>query len=266
MSSPDRRSIIPILALLAMALPLPSALQAQSAPPEAGALAASLRASVLDGASLTRLKLQMPAQGSGDKGVVQLQIKARRSDAGSDVLYQVLWPKTRQGEGFLLQKSGNRAASGSLFTPPDTVTPIQLQEGIFGSALAYEDLVDDFFGWKSQQLVGEETLGRVPCWILESKPGPGQASSYTRVRSWIDAKRSVPMRIEKYGAGGALIRRITITRLIKDDINRLIPATFSVQRAGTDGETVLEGSSIKHDVTLTDADFTVETLRRGTGD
>ena len=105
----------------------------------------------------------------------------------------------------------------------------------------------------------------MPCLILESKPGSGQPSSYSSVRSWIDAKRTVPVRIEKYGAGGALVCRITVTRLVKDDINRLIPATFTVQRAGMEGETVLEGSNIKHDIILSDADFTEEALRNQAG-
>jgi hypothetical protein len=230
---------------------------------DARALAATLRESVLDGSSVTRLKLETAAQAGGEKVVLQLLAKARRNPAGSDVLYQVLWPKTRQGEGFLLQKPDNRPATGVHFTPPNTVAPVKLQDGIFGSALAYEDLVDDFFGWKSQELVGEETIGRVACRILESKPGPGQPSGYASVRSWIDIRRTVPVRIEKYGAGGALVRRITITRLNKDDINRLIPSHFTVQRAGMAGETALEGTSIKHDVTLTDADFTEAALRSG---
>ncbi len=259
MNTPARLRVLLLLAFSSIAAH--PHLRAQ----DAGALAATLRKSVLDGSSVTRLKLEMAPQAGGEKGVLQLQVKARRGPAGSEVLYQVLWPKTRQGEGFLLQKPDNRAATGIHFTPPNTVAPVKLQEGIFGSALAYEDLVDDFYGWKSQELVGEETLGRVACLILESKPGPGQPSGYSSVRSWIDAKRTVPVRIEKYGAGGALVRRITITRLAKDDINRLIPSTFTVQRAGMEGETALEGTSIKHDVTLTDADFTDDALRRGAG-
>ncbi len=263
MTFPARSSVLSVL--LVLAAPVLGHAQAGAAP-EAQTLAGSLRASVLDGSSVTRLKLQRPAAADGGQGVVQLQAKARRSAAGSDVLYQVLWPKTRQGEGFLLRKTENRPPVGSLFTPPNAVQPVKPQDGIFGSALAYEDLVDDFYGWKSQQVVGEETIGRVACWILESKPAAGQASSYSSVRTWVDAKRTVPVRIEKYGAGGGLVRRITVTRLVKDDINRLIPATFTVQRAGMEGETVLEGSSIKHDVTLTDADFTEERLRAGAGD
>jgi hypothetical protein len=230
---------------------------------EGPALAAKLHEAVQDNASSVRLKLEFTSQ-AGEKVVLQLQAKARRTAAATDVLYQVLWPKERKGEGFLLRKSANQAATGSVFTPPDqlrTLTTAQMQDGIFGSALAYEDLVDGFYGWASQQIVGTETLGRVACQILESKPGKTDRTGYSSVRSWIDVKRMVPIRVEKFGANGQMIRRITSTRIAKDDINRQVPASFTVQQAGQSPETVLEGSNSKHDVNFTDADFTDAALK-----
>jgi len=235
---------------------------------EGAALAAKLHEAVQDNASSVRLKLEFTSQ-AGEKVVLQLQAKARRTAAATDVLYQVLWPKERKGEGFLLRKSANQAAAGSVFTPPDqlrALTAAQMQDGIFGSALAYEDLVDGFYGWASQQIVGTETLGRVACQILESKPGKTDRTGYSSVRSWIDVKRMVPIRVEKFGANGQMLRRITSTRIAKDDINRQVPASFSVQQAGQATETVLEGSNSKHDISFTDADFTPEALRKADRD
>jgi hypothetical protein len=226
-------------------------------------LASKLHEAVQDNASSVRLKLEFTSQ-AGEKVVLQLQAKARRTATATDVLYQVLWPKERKGEGFLLRKSANQAAAGSVFTPPNqlrALTAAQMQDGIFGSSLAYEDLVDGFYGWASQQIVGSETLGRVACQILESKPGKTDRTGYSSVRSWIDVKRMVPIRVEKFGANGQMLRRITTTRIAKDDINRQVPASFSVQAAGQATETVLEGSNSRHDISLTDADFTEVALK-----
>jgi len=231
----------------------------------AKALAAQLSAAVLDNASSVRLKLEFtPAEG-GEKVVLQLQANASRTAAASEILYQVLWPKERKGEGFVLRKAANQAATGSVLTLPDTVKPLTgggMKEGIFGSALSYEDLVGNFFGWASQEIVGTEVVNRVTCQILESKPGKGDYSSYTSVRSWIDTKRLVPIRIEKFGGGGALGSRIVTTRVAKDDKNRQVPASFTVQRAGQEAVTVIEGSNSKHNVPFTAADFSVEALKR----
>ena len=86
-----------------------------------------------------------------------------------------------------------------------------MKEAFFGSDLSYEDLVENFFAWDNQAIVGTETVDRVPCQILESKPGKGDRSSYAKVRSWIDVKRLVPLRVEKYLASGQLARRIDTT-------------------------------------------------------
>jgi outer membrane lipoprotein-sorting protein len=105
--------------------------------------------------------------------------------------------------------------------------------------------------------VGQEEVGRVNCVILESKPGKRDASTYSSVKSWIDARRLVPLRVEKYGSGGKLIRRIETTRVANDDRGHAIPANMEVK--GSHG-TEIDGSRIKHDVQFSDRDFTPEGL------
>ena len=255
--------LLPLLILITAISSSP----AQDKPASAADLAAQLSAGVLDNSSTARLKMDIIPTPGGEKTVRQLKVNARRTKAASEVHYQVLWPKERKTDSFVLRKPAGQSARGELFQTPDAVKPItnaQLQDGIFGSDLAYEDLVDNFFAWPHQEIIGEETLNRVPCTILLSKPGPGDHSGYTSVKSWIDTKRMVPLQIEKYGPAGQLIRRITITLMAKDDLNRLVPANFSVERPGQRSRTVLEGSNLKHSVTLTDADFSPEVLRATT--
>lgn len=252
-----------LLPLLILITAISSSL-AQEKPATAADLAAKLSAAVLDNSSTARLKMDIIPTPGGEKSVLQLKVNARRTKAASEVHYQVLWPKERKTESFVLRKPAGQSAKGETFQPPDaakSITSSQLQDGIFGSDLAYEDLVDNFFGWENQEIIGEETLNRVPCTILLSKPGPGEQSGYASVKTWIDPKRMVPLQIEKSGPGGQLIRRITITLVAKDALNRLVPANFSVERPGQSSRTILEGSNIKHGVTLTDADFSPEVLR-----
>jgi hypothetical protein len=58
-----------------------------------------------------------------------------------------------------------------------------------------------------------------------------------------------------------MVSRIATTRVAKDDTNRQVPASFTVQRAGEEAVTVIEGSNSKHDVTFTAADFSIEALK-----
>ncbi len=241
-----------------------SALCAPAAEPEPAAISASelagrMSAKQQDGSSYIRLKMDIAG---GAKGALQLQIKSRATRGSTELVYQVLFPKERKGEAVLLSKSGGRF-SGFLFTPPDTTRPLtaaQFDEPLFGGDLSYEDVIDSFFSWSQQAIVGNEVINRIPCTILESKPSKGDRSSYSRVRSWVDTRRLVPLRVEKYLAPGRLVRRIETTRVATDDKGRAIPSNLTIH--GPNGSvTELDGSRISHGVVLTDAEFTPQGLK-----
>ena len=225
-------------------------------------LAASLSA-LRDGTSYVRLRLEVKQPTDTTKISLQLQIKERRTATTADVVYQVLWPKERKGEAVLLHKANGSPPTGWLFVPPDTPRPLkasQMTEALFGSDLSYQDIIENFFGWENQTIVGTEVLSRVSCLILESTPVKSDPSSYARVRSWIDSGRRVPLRVEKYLPSGQLARRIDTTRVATDDKGRFIPADLTVRGPREDSVTVLDGSRIRHDVTYTDREFTPEGL------
>ncbi len=254
--------IFPVLAalVLTLTLPLSHAADKAPAPMSAADLAARLSAGVEDGNSFVRVRLDVKGDATS---TLQLQIKQRRTKGSAEVVYQVLWPKERKGEAVLLRKAGNAAASGTLFVPPNSLRTLgagEMKEALFGSDLAYEDVVENFFGWEQQAIVGTEEVDGVTCQILESKPGKGGRSIYASVRSWIDTRRLVPLRVEKYSSSGQLLRRIDTTRVVSAD-GRQIPANLSVRRPGQNSVTTLDGSRIKHGVAYTDREFTPDGLK-----
>ena len=225
-------------------------------------LAASLSA-VREGAAYVRLRLEVKQPADTIKISLQLQIKERRTRTATDLIYQVLWPKERKGESVLLHKSGDGPSTGWLFIPPDKLRSLsasQMSDAMFGSDLSYEDVIENFFGWENQTIVGTEVLNRVNCVILESKPDKSGNSSYAKVRSWIDFRRVVPLRVEKYLPSGQLARRIDTTRVASDDKGRSIPADLTVRSSREDSVTDLDGSRIRHDVAYTDREFTPKDL------
>ena len=256
------RRICLALTLTSAVLALP-ALGADPAPGiTARDLAAKLSTVRQDGSSYVRLRMEISG---ATKETLQLQIKQRRSKESSDVVYQVLFPKERKGESVLLRKSGNRAATGSVFIPPNKLQSIDDMKGsLFGSDLSYEDIVDDFFSWDQQSFAGTEIVDGVSCQVLESKPGKGERSTYGSVKSWIDLRRNVPMRVEKYSGAGKLVRRIDTTRVVTD-AGHALPANLNVQGPGGGSSTQLDGSKISHDVSYADKDFTADALKELTG-
>jgi Outer membrane lipoprotein-sorting protein len=221
-------------------------------------LAAALRAKE-EGSTFVRVRMQ-----TGENQILQLQIKSRVSNTTSDIVYQVLFPKERKGEAVLLRRSGEKF-SGTTFTPPDTVKPIasgQMNQPLFGSDLSYEDIIDNPFRWARQTIVGTEAIDNIQYQILESKPGKGHSSSYSSVKTWVDPRRLVPLRIEKYDNSGKVLRRINITRVLLDG-NDSLPADLKVY--GPRGTvTEITGSRIKRGVTYADSEFTLQGLKQVT--
>jgi outer membrane lipoprotein-sorting protein len=226
-------------------------------------LAAALSA-LQDGVSYVRLRLEVKHPGQTTNTVLQIQIKQRRTKTATDLVYQVLWPNDRKGESVLLHKSVGRSPTGSLFVPPDKVRPLdaaQMNEALFGSDLAYQDIIENFFAWENQSIAGNEVLNGVSCVILESRPDKGEPSIYGSVRSWIDPRRLVPLRVEKYLPSGRLARRIETTRVVTDDKGRSIPGNLTVHGSRENSVTDLDGSRIRHDVVYDDHEFTQEGLK-----
>ncbi len=245
-------------AIIGLTLAFSSRAADSPSPPTASDLASRLSALRQDGTSYVRLRMEI--KGATNE-TLQLQIKQRRTKDSSEVVYQVLYPKERKGESVLLRKIGKQPASGSVFVPPNTVRPIDdLKEPLFGSDLSYADVVENFFAWDQQAIVGTDKVDGVNCQILESKPGNGERSIYGSVRIWIDERRLVPLRVEKYASSGQLLRRIDTTRVVAD-AGHHIPADLTVSGARPDSSTLLDGSRIKHNVTYTGSDFTIEGLK-----
>jgi outer membrane lipoprotein-sorting protein len=227
-----------------------------SAADTASELAARLRAKE-SGSMFVRIRMEI---GSGEKQTLQIQIKSRVSEAAGDIVYQILFPKERKGESVLLHRSGHKF-SGTLFTPPNNLKPIgsaEMKQSLFGSDLSYEDIIDSPFAWSQQAIVGTEDMDGTPCQILESKPGKGHISSYSSVKSWVDSRRLVPLRIEKYD--GKVVRRINTTRVLLEGGDSL-PVDLKVYGPGG-SVTHITGSRLKRGVSYADIEFTPEGLKQ----
>jgi len=257
------RHLLPLLSLFLITLE-PGAAWGDDSTQTAKALAGRLSSAQM-GESYVRLMMAVKARPGSPGGALQLQIKQRRTPARADILYQVLWPKERKGEAVLLHQNAGSAPAVMVYLPPNDprkLSPGQGGESLFGGDLTYQDAIENFFDWGNQGLAGSESVNGIDCVIVESKPGGADHSIYGSVRSWIDTRRLVPLRVEKYFPSGRLARRIDTTRVATDDEGRPIPADLSVHATGDDSETDLNGSRIRHDITYSDSDFTVAAMKK----
>jgi outer membrane lipoprotein-sorting protein len=248
------------VAAIAIAALFVTAIRAAETPPAAMSaeeLAGRMNAAD-QGTALIRARLEVRSP-DGAKRVLQLQIKRRRTKTATDLVYRVLWPNEHKGEAVILHQGAEGAPSGSIFLPPRTVRSIkasQMDDGLFGSDLSYQDAIENFFAWEKQAIIGSEVVNGIACQVLESKPGSSGISIYAKVRSWIDPRRLVPMRVEKYSTQGELVRRVDTTRVARNEQHNPIPASLIVHGPRKNSVTELDGARIDQDVAFTDADFT----------
>ncbi len=211
----------------------------------------------VQGSALIRTQLEVRSV-DGGKRVLQLQIKQRRTKTATDLAYRVLWPNEHKDEVVILHQDTGKAPRGSILIPHQPVRTIaapQMSEGLFDSDLSYQDAVENVYAWKEQAIVGSEAINGVNCQILQSKPGNSSLSIYAKVRSWVDPRRLVPLRIDKFSSSGDLIRSIEVTRIARDEKHNPIPASLTVHGPRKNSVTTFNGARIDQDVTLNDDDF-----------
>jgi len=81
------------------------------------------------------------------------------------------------------------------------------------------------------------------------------------VRTWIAPDIALPLRVEKFGPDGRLIKRITAERIMKRKDKSWAAANLIIEPADGRTRTVLEGSRATLDLEIPEADFTVEKIK-----
>jgi hypothetical protein len=68
---------------------------------------------------------------------------------------------------------------------------------LVGTDFSYEDMVENQFFWKNQELLPPEKYGARDCFVLKSKPGSQDRTYYDSVTSWIDRGILYPVHVMK---------------------------------------------------------------------
>lgn len=226
----------------------------------AGEYMAGAKAAQPQGGVYIRARL---LQGSS---VMQIQIKRRGHAGGSnDQLLQVLFPKERKGESLLLHVKGGGFQGESLKPggAPQALGGGDRRLPVFGTDLVVEDLITDFFDWKKQTITGHETLGAVPCVVIESRPDQA-GKGPSKVVTWLDEKRYVPMRVQVYDGGDKPARTVDTDKVMQVSSGYYLPIAFTITSTASGSKTSVEGSSSKAGLPFTDADFSEQAMQQVT--
>jgi outer membrane lipoprotein-sorting protein len=101
-----------------------------------------------------------------------------------------------------------------------------LRQSVMGSDLSYEDMMDDrkLIDVYSARVIGNDIIDDRQTWILELT-AKVEDVAYAKRKIWIDRERHVPLKEELYAKSGQLLKRSTLSNVIKVD-GRWFPATI----------------------------------------
>lgn len=86
----------------------------------------------------------------------------------------------------------------------------RLRGPVLGTDFSYEDLerFRDPLERTDLELVGIDEIEGRSAWLLEAIPGKEDGSEYTRVLTWVEQESCLPVRIDLFGAGDRLRKRL----------------------------------------------------------
>lgn len=259
-----RRTTLAILSLLAVpAMTGRAATQVAAVSHTADELVAKVIAVRRERGFRIRAMMTRTTPGSNVRDVRQLLIKGRREQNRSIVLYQQLWPDVPNGRALVVEDSGNHQLKGFQHES-GRVTPLSnemLGRRFFDSDLTMEDLAEDFWYWPTRSLGGEEDVGAHRTVIVNLRPEPSAASTYSLVRTWVAPDLALGLRMQLYGRTGSLARTIGFYRILEID-GRWVPGIVTVEPTDRSSRTVIEGVELERDRPVSRSEFTPEAVRK----
>jgi Outer membrane lipoprotein-sorting protein len=129
-------------------------------------------------------------------------------------------------------------------------------DSLVGTDFSYEDMVENQFFWKNQQLLAPEKYGARDCFVLKSTSGAQDRSYYESITSWIDRSILFPVRVVKTVRGNAGQKEF-LSYALRQVAGAWSASQVEVKVVGKPGSSMLaiEGGSGKANLSLKDFDI-----------
>jgi hypothetical protein len=173
-------------------------------------------------------------------------------------------PAEVKGVALLIVNHPDRSSDQWMWTPSIArERRIALQDRstrFFGTDFSFEDLEERDLDQFEYKLLGEENVGSIICWKIESRPRQTKVSQYSHSYLWIRKDNYVFAQIENYKQKD-LIRR-AIYSDIQNDQGYWTAHTIEMQDLKRNSRTILKLEKLQYNLPVKDEDFTLQALRR----
>ena len=173
-------------------------------------------------------------------------------------------PAEVKGVALLVVNHPDRASDQWMWTPGiERDRRIALQDRstrFFGTDFSFEDMEERDVNQFDYTLIGDDTIGGLVCWKIQSTPKQTKSSQYTRSVVWVRKDNYSIVRIESY------IKDQIVRRLNYGDFVNLLgiwtARTLEMSDLRRGSRTRLTLDKLQYNVAMKDEDFTLQALRR----
>jgi hypothetical protein len=139
-------------------------------------------------------------EGNGKRTSYKFVAKAHWFPDGLRLLCEISGPGSEK-TSLLLHMSVSGHVTIEALLPGEkaaSVLPFERwNDSLVGTDFSFEDMVENQFFWKNQELLAPEKYGARDCFVLKSKSDPQDRTYYDSVTSWIDHGILFPVHVVK---------------------------------------------------------------------
>src|SRR5215472_16465400 len=139
-------------------------------------------------------------EGDGKRTSYKFVAKARWFSDGLRVLCEISAPGSGKTSLLLRMSVSGQVTIQTAHPGEKTASVLPFEhwnDPLVGTDFSYEDMLENQFFWKNQQLLAPEKYGARDCFVLKSGPGSQDRTHYDSVTSWIDRSILFPVHVVK---------------------------------------------------------------------
>ena len=139
-------------------------------------------------------------EGDGKRTNYRFVAKAHWFPDGLRLLCEISGPGSQKTSLLLHMSVSGQVTIQTVHSGEKTASVLPFErwnESLLGTDFSYEDMVENQFFWKNQELLASEKYGARDCFVLKSTPGSQDRSHYDSATSWIDRGILFPVHVVK---------------------------------------------------------------------
>ena len=143
-------------------------------------------------------------EGDGKRTTYKFVAKAHWFPDGLRLLCEISGPGSQKTSLLLHMNVSGQMTIQTVHSGEKTASVLPFErwnEPLVGTDFSIEDMVENQFFWKNQELLAPEKYGARDCFVLKSRPGSQDRTHYDSVTSWIDRGILFPVHVVKTQRG-----------------------------------------------------------------